>query len=220
MVTKEMLIRQVDLFTDLDAESVALLATRSRVLNFRKNTILMSEGETGECLYLIESGSVKIFVSDEHGNELTLFIEGPGSYIGEISLLDDAPRTASALTLEKTRVLVISKAVFYECIAKNPDIAFRIIRTLTQRLRKATDDIRTLALKNVYQRLALKLIELSTDAEGHRLLVRRYSQQELANMIGASREMVGKILGELVKGGYLAMQNQQIQVLKTLPHDW
>ena len=151
---------------------------------------------------------------------MTLFIEGPGSYIGEISLLDDAPRTASAVALEDTEVLVISKALFYECITLNPDIAFRLIRIVTQRLRKATDDLRTLALKNVYQRLALKLIELSEEQDGMRVLTRKYSQQEFAKMIGASREMVGKVLVDLDKGGFTDTDNGRLRLLKTLPHDW
>ncbi len=220
MTQAESLIKQVDIFTDLDPQSLALLVERSRILNFRKNSILMTEGETGECMYIIESGSVKIYISDEDGSELTLFVEGPGSYIGEISLLDDEPRTASALALENTRVLIISKSVFFECISLNPDIAFRIIRVLTQRLRKATNDIRNFALRNVYQRLALKLIELSVEQDGVRCLQRKYSQQEFANMIGASREMVGKILGDLSKGGYIGTQGSQLTLNKTLPHDW
>ena len=149
---------------------------------------------------------------------MTLFIEGAGSYIGEIPLLDDAPRTASAVALEDTEVLVISKALFYECITLNPDIAFRLIRIVTQRLRKATDDLRTLALKNVYQRLALKLIELSEEQDGMRVLTRKYSQQEFAKMIGASREMVGKVLVDLDKGGFT--DNGRLRLLKTLPHAW
>ena len=220
MPQAETLIRQVDIFTDLGPQALQLLVSRSRVLNFRKNSILMCEGETGESMYIIESGSVKIFITDEQGGELTLFVEGPGSYIGEISLLDDEPRTASAITLDNTRVLVISKAVFFECIALDPEIAFRIIRVLTQRLRKATDDIRNFALKNVYQRLALKLIELSVEQDGIRCLQRKYSQQELANMIGASREMVGKILSELDKGGYTGTKDAHLCLLKTLPHSW
>jgi len=220
MPQAESLIRQVDIFAELDPKSIELLVTRSRVLSFRKNSILMTEGETGESMYIIESGSVKIFISDEQGGELTLFVEGPGSYIGEISLLDDEPRTASAVTLENTRVLIISKSVFFECVALNPEIAFRIIRVLTQRLRKATDDIRNFALKNVYQRLALKLIELSVEQDGVRCLQRKYSQQEFASMIGASREMVGKILSDLDKGGYIRTQGTQLQLLKTLPHSW
>ena len=155
MADAQALLKQIPIFTDLDDDSLALIVSRGRKLTFRKGTILMSEGETGECMYVIQSGLVKIYVSDEDGNELILFVEGPGSYIGEISLLDDAPRTASAVTLEKTQVLVISKTAFIDCVTLNPEIAFKTIRAMTQRLRRATDTIRDLALKNVYQRLAL-----------------------------------------------------------------
>lgn len=220
MQKAESLIKQVDLFSDLDKDALDLLVSHSRVVNFKKNTIIMTEGETGESLYVIETGSVRIYVSDEDGAEMTIFIQGPGSYIGEISLLDGAPRTASAVALEDTRVLVISKASFFDCVSQNPQIAFRIIQSVTKRLRKATDDIRNLALKNVYQRLAYKLKELSTEKDGVRELPRKYSQQELANMIGASREMVGKILAELSTGGYIDTQGPRMQLIKSLPHDW
>jgi len=220
MADSQEILKNIPLFTDLDEAALDTMLSHSRTLAFRKNTVLMSEGETGECMYVIQSGSVKIYVSDENGNELILFIEGPGSYIGEISLLDDAPRTASAITLEKTRVLVISKSSFMQCIQLNPEIAFRIIRAMTQRLRKSTDNIRGLALKNVYQRLALKLIELSVEEDERRFLPRKYSHQEFASMIGASREMVGKILAELTKGEYIKLDGATLYLLRALPHDW
>ena len=220
MADAQALLKQIPIFTDLDDDSLALIVSRGRKLTFRKGTILMSEGETGECMYVIQSGLVKIYVSDEDGNELILFVEGPGSYIGEISLLDDAPRTASAVTLEKTQVLVISKTAFIDCVTLNPEIAFKTIRAMTLRLRRATDTIRDLALKNVYQRLALKLIELSVENGDERYLPRKISQQELANMIGASREMVGKILSELTKGKYIGLRENKLYLLKALPHDW
>ncbi|MEE9322898.1 MAG: Crp/Fnr family transcriptional regulator [Granulosicoccus sp.] len=220
MADNQALLKNVPIFTDLDEKSVEMVLSRARVQTYRKNTILMSEGDSGECMYVIQSGSVKIYVSDEDGNEVILFIEGPGSYLGEISLLDDAPRTASAVTLEKTQVLLISKQAFLECIELNPEMAFTIIRSMTQRLRRATDNIRSLALKNVYQRLALKLIELSVEENGERFVPRKVSQQELANMIGASREMVGKLLAELTKGEYIAAREHKIHLLKALPHNW
>ena len=103
MADQYAVLKNVPLFSELDADALDLLLTHSRSLSFRKNTVLMSEGETGESMYVVRSGSIKIFVSDEDGHEIVLYIEGPGSYIGEISLLDDAPRTASAVTLEKNR---------------------------------------------------------------------------------------------------------------------
>ncbi len=220
MNSNQNFLKSVPIFTDLDENALDQMLSRARTLTFKKNTILMSEGETGECMYLIQSGSAKIYVSDDDGNELILFVEGPGSYIGEISLLDDAPRTASAVTLEKTQVLVVSKTAFIECVTDNPDIAFHIIRAMTKRLRRATEGISGLALKNVYQRLALKLIDLSEESDGIRRLPRKYSHQELASMIGSSREMVSKILAELTKGEYVEIREQRLHLIKNLPHDW
>lgn len=214
------LLSQVPFFSELDENALQLVLSKSRTLKFKKGVIVMSEGETGESLYLINSGRIKIFVSDEEGNEMTLFIEGPGSYIGEISLLDDAPRTASAVTIEKTEVISISKKAFIELITENPDIAFNIINALTQKLRRATDSIRSLALKNVYQRLVLKLLELADDENGRKVIASRYSHLELGKMIGASREMVGKVMAELTRGEYIEQRDKQLYLLKDFPHDW
>jgi len=214
-------LKQVPIFSELNEEALRLVLKKSRTLKFRKGSILMSEGETGESLYLINSGKVKIFLSDEHGNEITLFIEGPGSYIGEISLLDNAPRTASAVTLEKTDVLSISKKDFLDLITENPEIAFSIINALTQKMRRATDTIGALALKNVYQRLALKLLELAEEQEsGTKVIATRYSHVELGKMIGASREMIGKVMAELTRGKYIEQRDKELHLLKDFPHDW
>lgn len=213
-------IKQIPIFSDLDEVALHLVSSKSRTLKFRKNTILMNEGETGESLYLINSGKVKIFISDENGDEMTLFIEGPGSYIGEISLLDNAPRTASAITLEPTEVILISKQAFFELILENPAIAFSIISGLTKKMRRATENIRSLALKNVYQRLVLKLLELADDENGIKTISTRYTNLELGKMIGASREMVGKVLTELTRGEYVEQRDGKMFLLKDFPHDW
>lgn len=213
-------IKQVPIFSDLDEDALRLVSSKSRTLKFRKNTILMNEGETGESLYLINSGKVKIFISDENGDEMTLFIEGPGSYIGEISLLDNAPRTASAMTLEPTDVILISKQAFFELISENPEIAFSIINGLTKKMRRATENIRSLALKNVYQRLVLKLLELADDEDGLKTISTRYTNLEFGKMIGASREMVGKVLTELTRGEYVEQRDGKMLLLKDFPHDW
>lgn len=213
-------LKEVPIFSDLNEDALELVLKKSRSIKFRKGTILMSEGETGESLYLINSGKVKIYLSDENGNEITLFVEGPGSYIGEISLLDNAPRTASAVTLENTEVISLSKKDFMALITENPDIAFNIINALTQKMRRATDTIGGLALKNVYQRLALKLLELAQNENGQSVITTRYSQLELSKMIGASREMVGKVMAELTQGGYIELRDKKLYLLKDFPHDW
>ncbi len=215
------MLRLVPIFAELGDEALHELAEKSRRITFKRNTVMMPQGEPGECLYIIESGSAKVFVGDANGRELVLYEEGAGSYIGDISLLDDEPRSASVVTLEKTNVISVSKDNFLNCLQNNPSISLSIIRTLTRRLRDATEGIRSLALDNVYRRLADKLMEISvTDDSGRTSLPKRYSHQDLGNMIGASREMVGKVMAELIKGQYVEVRDKRLYILKSLPRNW
>lgn len=214
------ILKGVPFFSDLGGAALDQLLENSRTLRLRKNTILMSEGETGESMYIVCSGTVKIFVSDEGGHEIVLYIEGPGSHIGEISLLDDEPRTASVMTLEQTDVLAIPKADFVSCLEQNPAVALSIIRSMTLCLRRATDTIRSLALDNVYQRLVSKFSQIAVVEDGVQCLPRRFTNQELGDMIGASREMVGKIVKDLERGGYIEQTDRRWCLRKELPDNW
>ena len=213
-------LRQVELFEHLTDEQLGLLAAQSRELSFRKHAVVMTEGDVGESMYVMTSGLAKVFVSDEDGKELVLYQLGPGAVIGDIALLDDEPRSASVSTLEKSTALMIGKSAFLDCLRESPEMGINIIRSLTRRLRTATDGSRSLALDNVYRRLADKLQELAEDEDGTPTLGKKYSHQELGNMIGASREMVGKVMAELVKGEYVELRDGRIAMLRKLPKNW
>lgn len=213
-------LRVVPVFADLNDEALQQLAIACRHHSFKKNTRFIQQGEIGKHLYIIESGRVKVFVSSEDGREITINEEAAGSCIGEIALLDDEPRSASVETLEKTEAIAISKSAFQACVAENPTIAFEIIRTLTRRLRSATGGMKSLALDNVYRRLSAKLNELATNDGEVRRVQQRYTHQDLGNMVGASREMISKVMAELVKGGYIELHDKKITLCKTLPRDW
>ena len=215
------LLKNVELFNHLTDEQISELANQSREVQFRKNAILMTEGDAGESMYVIASGLVKVFVSDEDGKELVLYEQGEGAVIGDIALLDDEPRSASVATLENTTAIMINKSDFLRIMQSSPEMALGIIRSLTQRLRHATEGSRSLALDNVYRRLADKLLELSKEAgDGVLQLPKKYSHQELGNMIGASREMVGKVMAELIKGEYVELRDGIIFMLRKLPRHW
>jgi len=221
MTTAIELLRHVDLFGHLTETQLQELAAKSRELSFRKHAILMTEGDIGESMYVVKSGSVKVYVSDDEGHELVLYQQGVGAVIGDIALLDDEPRSASVSTLEPSTALMIGKQAFLDCLRNSPEMAINIIRSLTQRLRDATEGSRSLALDNVYRRLADKLQELSTqDGAEHPSLPKKYSHQELGNMIGASREMVGKVMAELIKGEYVQLQDGRLHLLRKLPRNW
>jgi len=214
-------LRLVPVFADLDDAALLQLSSTCKPHKYKKNTELIRQGEPGKSLYIIESGRVKIFVASEDGREITINEEGDGSCIGEIALLDDEPRSASVITLEETVAIPISKSAFQACVEDNPAIALAIIRTLTRRLRAATGGMKSLALDNVYRRLAAKINELATtDDNDITRLTQRYTHQDLGNMVGASREMVSKVMAELVKGGYIELQDKKIVIRRPLPHDW
>ncbi len=215
------LLQQVDLFKHLTDDQLQILVSQCRDISFRKNAVLMTEGDVGESMYVISSGTVKVFVSDDEGKELVLYQQGAGAVIGDIALLDDAPRSASVSTLESCTALMIGKQAFLQCLHDSPDMAINIIRSLTQRLRDATEGSRSLALDNVYRRLADKLQELGVgDSPETLVLPKKFSYQELGNMIGASREMVGKVMAELVKGEYIEVLNGVIYLRRKLPKNW
>lgn len=214
------LLQSIDLFKHLNETQLTLLLENSAVTCFPKYALLINEGEVGNCLFVIKSGLVKVFVSDEDGKELVLHHQGPGTVIGDIALLDDSPRSASVSALEQTSTLKISKTAFLMCIESTPGMASGVIQSLTHRLRQATVGSRSLALDNVYQRLADKLRELAVESDLGIHLDKKYSYQELGSMIGASREMVGKVMSELIKGEYVEQVDGLLFLRRKLPPNW
>lgn len=214
------LFKNIPLFENLADSDLELLARHAHKRTYPRNAILINEGDQTDSMYVIESGKVKVYLSDEDGKEVILSIEGPGSYIGEIALLDDEPRSASVVTLERSVFQVITKDDFRSCLAGNPELAFSVIRTLTQRLRSVTEKVRNLALRNVYGRIVNTLTHLAEESAGTWVVTEKLTQQDIADMVGASREMVSRILHDLIKGGYVTIQDRQITIVKTPPSGW
>jgi len=186
---------------------------------FPKNTVVVSEGDQTDSLYIIVSGRVKVYVSDEKGKEIVLSESGPGEYFGEM-VLDEGPRSASVMTIEPTQFLVVPKEDFKEFVAKSPEFALHLIRKLIRRVRALTNDVKSLALMDVYGRVARMLLDLATERDGTLVIENRPTQQEMANRVGASREMVNKILRDLTEGGYIAVERDRITIARTLPAAW
>ena len=214
------MLKSIPLFSGLAESDLAILSSHAITRTFAKNTIIINEGDKTDSLYVILSGKVKAFLSDEHGKEIILDIEGPGEHFGEIALLDEAPRSASVMTLESASFLIISKEDFKDCVAKNPDIAISLIKELTHRIRLLTGSVKGLALRDVYGRVAEALLNLATEENGTLIISERPTQQELANMVGASREMVSRILKDLTSGGYINVEDKRITITKKLPAGW
>lgn len=187
--------------------------------HYRKNTIIINKGEEANTLYVILSGALRVFLDDEQGNELTIRLLGPGDVFGELALLSGAPRVANVISTEDCDLSIISRTHFMDCLTRNPDIAFRIILSLVQRVQEMTEDISTLALLDVYGRLKSTLEKLAKDRDGRRI-TDRITHQELANMVGSSREMVSRILRDLKAGGFISTRDKQIIIERNLPSGW
>lgn len=215
-----MVLAKIPLFSALSDAEFEAISKLAVTRTFHRNTLVINEGDASDSLYVILSGKVKVFLSDEEGKEITLNIQGEGEYFGELALLDTAPRSASVITVEDTRVAVISKPVFDQCLENNPGIALKIIRGLARRLRELTENVRSLALMDVYGRVARTLLDLSQEQDGKKVILQKLTQRELASMVGASREMVSRILRDLSEGGYITVKNKFITINDRLPAAW
>lgn len=207
------------LFPALKESDLQAISVHAVTRSFAKNAVVVTEGDRGDSLYIIVSGRVKFYVSDEHGKEIVLSEAGPGEYFGEISL-DEGPRSASVMTLEPTRLSVIPRKDFGDFLAQSPEFSFSLIGKLIHRVRALTENVKSLALMDVYRRVTRMLLELATERDGELSIEGKFTQQDLANRVGASREMVSKILKELETGGYIRMESKRIVIAKKLPHAW
>jgi CRP/FNR family cyclic AMP-dependent transcriptional regulator len=212
-------LKNVPLFStlsDSDIEAIAALATTRSV---PANTFVVHEGDQTDSLYIIRSGRVKIFLQDDKGKEVVLATQGPGDYFGEM-VLDGGPRSASVMSTEPCQFTIISKINLEKFIKSSPDGALAIIRQLIGRVRNLTDNVRNLALLDVYGRLRKTLLDLAVEENGVRIIKEKLTQQDLANRVGASREMVSKIMKELSIGGYIRTERKIITILRDPPTGW
>ncbi len=205
-------------FTLSEADLMAM-GSHGIVRSYPKNTIIVTEGDTTDSLYIILEGRVKAFVSDGEGHDMVLSTQGPGEYFGEMAL-DEGPRSASIMTLEPSRFLVVQKNDLRDFVMKNPAFALSLIEKLIHRARSLTANVKSLALMDVYGRVARLLLELAEEAGGGRTVSQRPTQQEIASRIGASREMVSRILKDLSSGGYLTQSRTGIVLHRKPPAHW
>jgi CRP/FNR family transcriptional regulator, cyclic AMP receptor protein len=211
------LLRRVPLFSSLPDAHIEALAAKCATRRYQKQSVIITEGERSESLYVIEQGTVRIFVSSEEGKELVLGTLGPGEYFGELALLDDEPRSASVMTAEPAVLHVMFKQTFQEVLRERPEIGFELLRDLASRVRELTETAKGLGLDDVYARVVKTLEGMSVSRDGKRYLRERLTQQDLASRVGASREMVARILKDLTQGGYISIENRSIVINQKLP---
>ena len=195
------------------------LTKLGHLCRFAPQTIFMVEGDIADSIYIILEGRVRVFSSEPDGSEIVLNICGPGEWLGELSL-DGGHRSASVIALETVNCSIVTRHSLREAITRDPDLAWQIIGRLINRTRQATGQIKRLALHDVYQRVTHLLQSLSHKEAGVRVVSERLSQQEIAHRIGASRDMVARVMRELVTGGYVEMDRKLIKLTKPFPARW
>ena len=203
-------------FAAISESLLRAVAEQGRITTFAKDSMIIREGERGDTMFVILSGRVKVFSSNREGKEVILDMHGPGETIGEMAL-DEGLRSASVVTLESTTCSLISRDMMRRYVTANPDFALQLIAKLIRRTRIAVENVKRLALLDVYGRLTSLLISLTPEQCGVGVLTERMTQQELAERVGASRDMVSRILHDLAEGGSVAIRSRRIEVLKRIP---
>jgi CRP/FNR family cyclic AMP-dependent transcriptional regulator len=203
----------------LEAHELDALASHATAQSYPKNTIIINEGDRSDSIFITVSGKVKVFLHGEDGRDVILNMHGPGEYFGEM-VLDEGPRSASVMTVEPSKFLVISKADFRKFLSANPDFAMKLINRLMRRVRALTDNVGSLALLDVYGRVARLLLEMSTEQGGKHVVSERLTQKDIADRVGASREMVSRIFKDLVQGHYISIEPDRIVIHRKPPARW
>jgi CRP/FNR family transcriptional regulator/CRP/FNR family cyclic AMP-dependent transcriptional regulator len=222
-VTAE-LFRQVPLFSGLaeeDLESLIGVATRRK---FPKDAVIFFEHDLGDALFMILSGRVKVTILSDDGREIILAMLSDKDFFGEMSLLDNEPRSATAIAMQETEMVVLHQKDFLSIVEKRPRVLLNLLAVLSSRLRKANQQIGNLALHDVYGRVARVLLEMASESgirgEDGRVAFRRPTHQEIANMIGATRETVSRMISDLHRQGYIEISGKNVIIHDALTREF
>jgi CRP/FNR family cyclic AMP-dependent transcriptional regulator len=187
---------------------------------FPKNAIVIREGDRStDAVFLIRSGKVKVYLCNADGKEVDLNVLGPGDYFGEMAL-DEGPRSASVLTLERSELAIVRQPEFKAILTQHPEFAMQLILKLIARTRDLLKNVKGLALLDVSHRVARLLLEMATEENGKLIINEKLSKRDIANRVGATREMASRVFKDLVTSGYIQMENNRITIARPLPQHW
>jgi len=209
-------LQRISFLSSLSPEELAFLSVGLRRRVFRRSEVIFHRDDPGSMLYMIVSGRVKISLQNEEGAEVTLALFGPGEFFGEMSLLDDLPRSATATAMEPTEVVTLGRERFLATVEQHPRIAAQVMAALSYRLRHADMMIEDIVTRDIAARLARKLVEIAEThgtptSDGVEVGV-HLTQQDLGSMVGATRESVNKVLRAYILKGWISMEGQRLTV--------
>ncbi len=213
-------LRGIPLFSSLDEKHLREIAGLLIDRKIPKDAIIFEEGTLGDYMYVIQEGQVKVAKMSEDGREKILEIHGPGQFFGEMALLDREPRSASVKTTQACLLLALSRQDFLALLSENPDLSLELIRELVRRVRETNEQIRGLLFERVEGRTRRLLRRLARDPvpdHPDRLGTSPITHQQLADLVGTSRETVTRVIKELKDEGWLDQEGKSYQIPKEDP---
>ncbi|MBI4985335.1 MAG: cyclic nucleotide-binding domain-containing protein [Rhodocyclales bacterium] len=207
-------LKTLPIFQALDDERLARISRVSTLRSVPRQTVILRAGDKTDNVYFVLNGSLKVLVSDDEGREVILSMLGRGDLFGEMGVIDDDSRSATVVAAQSSDLVVISKNDFKATLAENFDISLYLMRSLVQRLRSADRTIESLALLDVYGRVARLLLDMAeTMPSGEKVIKRKPSRQDIAKMIGASREMVSRVMKDLQQQGLIQENEDGLMIV-------
>lgn len=211
-------IKDINLFSDLPEEKIRELAKLATCQSYEKDQIIVKEGDTSGCFYVVLAGKVRVYLLNKNGEALTLGIQKSHSYFGELSLFDGEPHSANVVAIEDTECAVIERDVFIKWMQKHAKVVMLpIMCGMTERIRKLTKAVNVLSTANSYQRLVYTLMNLIEEEKDGLLITEKTSHADLSVRIGVSREAISKMMGALSRQGYISSKGKRRIIHKPLP---
>lgn len=214
-----LLLKCVPLLSTLSERQLAMLSQVASRQSYVRDQTIIEAGEVSDSLYIILSGRVQVVLKERRRGDIIVFSLGPGEFFGEMSLIDKQPRSASVIASEACEVLLLKGSDFIVCLNQSPPMASTVMRELVRRLRAADERISSLALMDVYGRVARLLLEMSQEINGQKVVTQRVNRTLIAKMVGASREMVSRVMKDLVSRHRIEVREKSIVLLDGLL-DW
>jgi len=208
------LIRRVPLFSLLTDDQARAVADGVVKRRYRRGELVVEQGKKSDALFILLNGRARVLTSDPRGREVILAVLESGDYVGEMSLIDGQPHSATVRCEIQTDMLILGRADFARCLPEHSSLSYAILRGLVRRLRHADRQIESLALLDVYGRVARTLLEMAEDADGVKIIRSKVSRQDMAKVVGASREMVSRVMKDLEERGVIETQENGSVIIK------
>ncbi len=204
-------LRRVPLFAELSDAEIARLSDLARERSYPRNSVILFEDDPGDALYVVISGLVKVVLIGEDGREVILSVLKEGDFFGEMSLIDDRPRSAHVIAMEDSSLLVMRREDFQHRLREAPGVAIGMLRAMSRRLREADEKIGGLVLLDVNGRVAKLLLGMADENDGSHI-TRRVTHHTIAQMVGSSRETVSRTMRELADRGLIEVTRKAITI--------